>query len=227
MEFFDDIYRKNSSPTSKYYAVCCRSARLSRYMMVLGYTSYGILYTLFFMVGAYDLWRTNGESQIIHIYIPRVHVTSPVGIAVLSILNTVTLVAAGFCVSPQDMFFILVFGNVPLVPAIVRTQMDELTALLKSKRPHSTGGATFVRRNFMHFIRVHHKYNEYVVEIVACGGDIERIWFINLQEYPTSGRQLLHSVYDRLCHYCDYGHSQRVGYVNGERLFGHCTLISN
>lgn len=154
------IYRKSSTPTSQYYEICSRFGQLSRRIMWLGYGLYMFLYVLFFIVGAYDMWRSNGESQIVHLYIPGIYVYSPIANGCLAILNTSLLTMCAIIVSPQDVLFYLVFGNVPLVTAIVRRQMNEVTELLKSKRPRSSGDVAFVKRHFMHYIGIHHKYNE-------------------------------------------------------------------
>lgn len=118
------------------------------------------LYVVFFAVGAYDMWNTNGAKQIMNIYIPGVYVSSTVGIVLLAIFNTLAMVNAGMCVSPQDMLFFLVFGNVPLLSAIVRIQMEELTQMLRFKRSHAGSDAIFIMRYLMHYIGIHHQYNE-------------------------------------------------------------------
>lgn len=160
MDFIADIYRKNSVSSSKYYAICKRFARRSRQVMVYAYGLYSIGYIMFYMVAAYDMWRSNGVTQIAHIYIPHVHVYSTIGLVFLFIINSSVVAFCVLSVPPLDLLFFLIFGNVPLVSAIMRQQMDELTELLRLKRPRLSCDIRFIKRHFLHYIRIHHKYNE-------------------------------------------------------------------
>lgn len=129
-------------------------------MMMLGYSFYSVNYFNFFLGGLYDVWTSNGNSQIVQLYIPGVHSYSRFGYVLLTIINSAALALGGICISPPDMLFYLVFVNVPLVAAIVRRQMDELTALLRTQRCVVGGDITIVKRHFLHYISIYHKYNE-------------------------------------------------------------------
>lgn len=156
LEFFADIYRKNSDPRSKYYAICSSFAKRSRKIMLYGYIAYSSLFVVFFFVGAYDMWRTNMKLQLTNIYVPGISEYSTTGSLLLLIPNFVMIVLGSVCVSPQDLLFFLIFSNVPLVTAIMRGQMNELTLLLRSP----SGDVALVKQHFLHYIGVHHKYNE-------------------------------------------------------------------
>lgn len=160
LKFFDDIYRKNSSPSSAYYVICSRFARRSRNIIFYSYTLNVSLYGVLFIGGAFDMWRHNGKTQILHLYIPGVYVYSSLSNVFLTILNTLALAMVAVCAIPLDMLYFLVFSNVSLAPAIARLQMEEMTALLRTRRPLFTGDVHFIKRHFLHYIRVHHKYNE-------------------------------------------------------------------
>lgn len=156
VDFYLDIYCKNSAPTSKYYAICSHFARRSRRMIVLVYNAFLCSSGIAFLTGAFDVWRSHGSSQIMQIYVPGVDVFSSLPcIVLLTLLNSAVFVLAVICFAPVDMFFFLVFGNVPLVAAIVHNQMDELTARLRSGE-HTAA----VKQYFLHFIGIHHKHKE-------------------------------------------------------------------
>lgn len=113
-----------------------------------------------FLMGVIDMWRHPGASQILHVYIPGMYLSSPMGIVLLTILNIVLLALITVCAIPLDMFFLFGFCNVPLAPAIVQTQMEEVTQLLRARRSLDGDDVAIVRRHFLHFIGIHHKYNE-------------------------------------------------------------------
>lgn len=160
LEFYLNIYRKNLTSAGKYYAICKRYARRSRQIMLLAYFSYLLVYGTIFVGGICDMCLNNDGSQVVHLYIPGVYDLSPFGNILLMIPNLMIVVMATLCMTPQDMLFYLVFGNVSLVAAIVQSQMEELTVLLRSKQPQYGGDVTFVKHHFLHYIDVHYKYNE-------------------------------------------------------------------
>lgn len=158
LEFFADIYRNNSESSSKYYAVCCRFARRSRRIILYAFSFYMYLYVVATMTALYDLWRSNGTENLVHLYIPGYYVSSWYEVTLLTILNFMVVLLTFCCIPPVDLFFYLVFGNVPLVAAIVRSQMDEFSALFRSNRVEHD--IIFVKRHFLAHIRIHHEYNQ-------------------------------------------------------------------
>lgn len=103
------------------------------------------------------LWSSAGEQWALDAYWSTTTSVQPLFGSTRSSSNTISI---AICIAATDILFSLVFGNVQLVSAIVRCQMEELTALLRVKCPRSSGDVKTIKRHFMHFIGVHQKYNE-------------------------------------------------------------------
>lgn len=159
LQFFADIYEKNSSPTNRYYTICERYVQISRKIMLRGHWAYVVLYTMFFLSGLSECLRSSGRMQILHIYFPGIFADSLVMIVPLAMWNTMCLIQAAFLVPAPDMLFYFAFGSVPIVPAIVRHLMNELNNLLRHYQPNSDD-VVFIRKQLAHYIGIHLKYNE-------------------------------------------------------------------
>lgn len=161
LEFFADIHKKNSQPTDEYHTICQHYCRLSSTSTRVGHMIYVGLYAFFFLAGAFELLRTNGKSQIVHVYLPGIYANSFNLIVFLTCLNTAIVWHAAALIPPPDMLFLFTFSNVPIIPAITRQIVAELNALLRMQHSERTDYAlTAVKDKFLHIIDIHKKYNE-------------------------------------------------------------------
>lgn len=150
--FFEDIYRKNSQPTDKYYGISCRYARITELMFKIGAASYVFLVVFINLSSLIDSFST--MRPLLSIYFPFVHKYT---ILQLIFLDAINGTAGFFCASVMpacDLFFYLIVANFTMIPLVIAAQMDELSTKLQQRQVN----ASEIKRYWMHFILVHQKY---------------------------------------------------------------------
>lgn len=160
INFFADIHRKNSEPTDQYYPICNVFAHRLRLVVSGNYVLYIVITSALWCFGMIQMFQSDGKIMLSQVYIPGCYDYSGIGLAFMIVLNTCYLFALALLTAPPDCLFYTIFGHVPMVPAIVRCQMTELTMLLRQEFKTPNADHDFIRRRFLHFIGIHHKYNE-------------------------------------------------------------------
>lgn len=158
IDFFADIYEKNSTLDADHYDICTRFGRRSRKSVKLGYLGYVTVFVLLYTTGAIETWRSGGQAMMVHLYVPGIHDYSAYGIAFLIFLNTMEMTFACISTAPTDVLFFCTFGNVPMLSAIVQNLVNEMNALLHLRRRFDEI-ETKIRHRFVHYIGIHQKYN--------------------------------------------------------------------
>lgn len=163
LEFFADIYRQNSNPNDAYYSICQRYAHFTYKLVQIGHIGFLSSPIMAALLGCYQCWQSHGQSQIHHVYFPGIRADESMYlIGSLTVVNIVLTVLIALCIAPPDILFFLTFGNVPVVPAILRQIVDEVNVWLRQHRPidRSTADVVFIKRRFLQFVAIHQKYNE-------------------------------------------------------------------
>jgi hypothetical protein len=158
-EFIADIYTKNSQSTSKYYGICQKFARISKWTIQVGLAVYVVIIATVTLSGSIESVLTGVYKPTLYIYFPMIREYSTVMTIVSFVFNHATAVACIFAVSPGDMFFFLVFANMPMIPSIIKGQLEELTETLQKKDVN----VIEIKHRIVQYIRMQRIYNELVV----------------------------------------------------------------
>jgi hypothetical protein len=157
IEFIADIYEKNAQPT-QYYGICQKFARISRLTIKFGLGLYLIVLLIAALSGSIETMFTGFYKPTMCIYYPGIHEYST-GMIVLSfIFNHVMAVLDIILITPADMFFFILFANMPMVPLVIKGHLDELERLLEQK--WNVVNAIAIKPRILQLIQMQRQYNE-------------------------------------------------------------------
>lgn len=158
IEFFKDIYRKNSSTNAKYYAVCKRYSRISKLTVQIGMLCYSAWVTVITLSGALECLLTGVLKPFMKIYFPGVYEGEySTGFFILLLMFNVSMSLISYVTTPTgDMLFFAIFANVPMVPHIIQGQLDELAEVLEKKQPTLKE----IKYRMYQYLVMHKRYNE-------------------------------------------------------------------
>lgn len=160
IEFFRDIYRKNSNVESTHYDTCKKYSRISNLTVNIGLLCYSAWVTVITLSGALECILTGVLKPFMKIYFPGYYEGQySTGVFIILLLFNVSMSLISYVTTPTgDMLFFAIFANVPMVPSIIQGQLDELTAVLENKQ------ATIkeVKYRMYQYMMMHMRYNMYV-----------------------------------------------------------------
>lgn len=161
INFFDDIYAKNSLPSDKHYAICKRYASITTMTIKVGIVLYSMTSVMITLSGNFEWVATGYFRPAMYIYLPHIHEYSRHAYMWLMAYNYVMAVACFLLIPPGDMLFFIVFANVPMAPAVMQGQLEEFEVALDRGRNDE------VRTRMLQFIQMLDRYNRYISRICA------------------------------------------------------------
>lgn len=161
VEFFADFYRNNSSPADRYYAICTRFAKISWRIVVTATAAIECIWGSFLLMALLECLRRGEMVPVLLSFIPGVYELLPIGNIFVHLFNYAELLSLMILEPACDLLFFVLFGNIPMVPAILQQQMQELsTILLATMVPDADVDVAEIKRRFLHFVDIHRCYNE-------------------------------------------------------------------
>lgn len=155
-DFFGDIYKKNNDPCSAHYATCKHYARITELTIKIGYSAYFILTFALALSGAVESLFGGVSKQTMVIYFPGISEYSPLQFTLLTLFN-IMMGALGFLVVPiADMMFFVMFANVPMVPKLIKEQLNSLEEGIAKLR----FSPKEVKHRLSLYLSMHKSYNE-------------------------------------------------------------------
>jgi hypothetical protein len=158
IEFLADIDEKNSQPTSQYYGICQKYARISKLVLTLGLSLYLASLMLAAFAGSIETILTGTYKPTAFIYFPGIREYSTEIMVLSVVFNHMMVATALLILPPPDMFFFILFANMPMVPMIINGHLDELSKLLEQKR--NAVNAMEIKRRIVQLIQMQRRYNE-------------------------------------------------------------------
>lgn len=156
IEFIADMYEKNSAKTSKYYGICRQYARITKLTVKIGISLYFAAMAIITLSGTFESIIRNIRKPSMVIYFPGIHEYSTEMFATLCAYNYAMVVISFLTVLQGDMLFFVIFANVPMVPSIIRGQLEELTNVLQEKNLNVVD----IKRRIQQYFQMHRRFNE-------------------------------------------------------------------
>lgn len=157
IEFITDIYEKNSDASSHYYGICQRFARISKLICTVGFGLYLATLLVTALPGTCKLLLTGDYEPTMLIHFPGVYEYTGGMLVASLIFNHFMVVICLLTIPPGDMFFFIVFANMPMVPAVVQGHLDQLTKILEQQRDRNR---LEIKRRMVQYIQMQRRYNE-------------------------------------------------------------------
>lgn len=107
--------------------------------------------------GTCELLLRGDYKPTMLIYFPGVREYSGGMLIASLIFNHFMVVICLLTIPPGDMFFFIVFANMPLVPAVIKEHLDQLTKILEQKRDENR---LEIKRRMVQYIQMQRRYNE-------------------------------------------------------------------
>jgi hypothetical protein len=158
IEFIADIYEKNSQPTSQYYEICQQFARISKLVVKVSLSIYIVTLTVTALLGTCETLLTGNYKPTMVIYFPGIHEYSTQMMVVSLTVNHLMVVVSLLSIPPGDIFFFILFANMPMVPAVIKGHFDELTR--KLEHTGKVVNVMEVKRRIVQYIGMQRRYNE-------------------------------------------------------------------
>lgn len=160
-EFIEDIYVKNAQPTGRYYAICAQYGRISQLTIKVGASLYFTSIGIITLSGIFETIITGVVKPTMALFFPFVFEYSKIMWWTLMAFNYLMSAICFFTTPPGDMLFFVIFANIPMIPAVIEGQLDELTETIEKQ----TVRRGEIKYRLLQYIWMQRNYYEY-------GGDI-------------------------------------------------------
>lgn len=161
LNFIENIYRKNSTPDSKYYKLCQYYGVLSERTVKALYSLYFIPIVLIILSSAFELYFAEEYKPPLLVYIAGSFYSSSWYIAFLVAINWAIAMMASIASPLNDAFFFVLFANIPMIPKIIEGQLDELNEVLG----RSKASLQEIKCRLLQYVWMHRTYNGYTKPI--------------------------------------------------------------
>lgn len=153
--FLENIYRVNSQPTDSCYGICCRYARITELMIQLIAASNMGIVVFANLSALVESFLT--MTPLHFVFYPFVHEYSLGQLIMLDAFTAIAALSSIVVIPAGDLFFYLVVANFTMIPLIVASQMDELSARLELCQAN----VMEIKRRLVQYIMIHQEYNRY------------------------------------------------------------------
>lgn len=148
-----DVFRKNSRPADKYYALCRRFARYNELILICGVASFCVLVVTILLFGLLE--PLLHRKPVYCIYVPGVRNYTTSQFIALNAAIAVQSLTANSVIPAGDFFIYMILMNLTMLPLILSSQMDDMSARLERRQ----ASVSEIKRRWMHYVVVHQEYN--------------------------------------------------------------------
>lgn len=154
VECFADIYSTNRRPRNKYYGICCKYVRITKFMTKMIAAIYVAAASCALLGGLIESIIKRERLPIARLYFPMINddYTNNALYGLVLAYNICSLYLWVMCVMPSDEIFFMITVNMLMIPEIVQQDMDELAVQLMQK---STTG----RDHLLRYMKTHQQFN--------------------------------------------------------------------
>lgn len=96
------------------------------------------------------------DRPLMILYFPGIHNDSTQLKILLAIFNVLMIMVSFVAIPAGDMLLFAVFGNITMLPQIIREQMEQLEEAMEKKKVSPTE----ITQKMIKFILMHKRYNE-------------------------------------------------------------------
>lgn len=155
-EFIEDIYIKNSQPSCRYYDICTQYGRISQLTVKVGGSLYFTAIGIITLSGIVETIITGVMKPTMALFVPFVFDYSTLMWWTLMAFNYLMSVICFFTTPPGDMLFFVIFANIPMIPAVIEGQLNELTEAIQKR----TVRTKEIKQRLLQYIWMQRKYHE-------------------------------------------------------------------